>query len=125
MKVKPGKWLFAMLFVILGIRHRQVTAPLETDLYFANRFSATTSRFFLMAMCCGHTDSAFTSLNTLVSSFASMTAYQPLFLMSCHSLIFVQGQVVHSSEGAGDTDIHWTDFCAVVTGSTWDQRDAG
>ena len=42
-----------------------------------------------------------------------MTAYQPLFLMSCHSLIFVQGQVVHSSEGVGDTDIHWTDFCAV------------
>ena len=120
MKVKPGKWLFAMLFVILGIRHRQVTAPLETDLYFANRFSATTSRFFLMAYRL-----AFTTLNTLVSSFASMTAYQPLFLMSCHSLIFVQGQGVHSSEGAGDTDIHWTDFCAVVTGSTWDQRDAG
>ena len=119
MKVKPGKRLFAMLFVILGIRHRQVTAPLETDLYFANRFSATTSRFFLMAMCCGHTDS---HLPHLIHWSAAL---RPLFLMSCHSLIFVQGQVVHSSEGAGDTDIHWTDFCAVVTGSTWDQRDAG
>ena len=110
MKVKPGKRLFAMLFVILGIRHRQVTAPLETDLYFANRFSATTSRFLSDGNVLRAYRLTFTTLNTLVSSFASMTAYQPLFLMSCHSLIFVQGQVVHSSEGAGDTDIHWTDF---------------
>ena len=66
---------------------------------------------------------ALAALDTLIGAVSSMVFYQPVFLMQGQALIFVQSQVVHGREGSGDSDVLGTDFRAVITSGTGEQRN--
>ena len=66
---------------------------------------------------------ALSAFHALVCALSAVAAYQPFFLMSCSSLVSVQCQIIHCCERSGNPDLHRTDFCTVVTGCTWNQRN--